>query len=128
MTVGWNWRKRWELKLMMKCHCTCSSEIRTCIINEAARKKNTTKIHGFGVEPRHTTLYTHVLKVYINFQHKTNLKKKQPKSTILYLRKNHSESNLKLTCGKEYIFTNSRSCRVAMSKDAFVCCSLCTFS
>lgn len=39
MIVGWNWRKHWECKLMLKCqhqcHCTCSSEIGTCIINDA---------------------------------------------------------------------------------------------
>jgi hypothetical protein len=38
---GWNWRKHWKLKLMLKCkhqsHCTCSSEIWTCIINDAWR-------------------------------------------------------------------------------------------
>ena len=38
MTVGWNWRKRWEFKLMLKYHCACSSEIGTCIINDAWRQ------------------------------------------------------------------------------------------
>ena len=41
MIFGWNWRKRWEFKLMLKCkyqcHCECCSEIGTCIINEAGR-------------------------------------------------------------------------------------------
>ena len=32
----WNWRNRWEFKLM--CHCACSSEIGTGIINDAGRQ------------------------------------------------------------------------------------------
>jgi len=50
MTVGWNWRKRWKFKLMLKCHCAFISEIGTCIINDAGRQaahKNTMKIHVF---------------------------------------------------------------------------------
>jgi hypothetical protein len=47
MTVGWNCRKRWEFKLMLKCrhqcHCACTSEIRTCIINETGRQATHTK-------------------------------------------------------------------------------------
>ena len=61
MIVGWNWRKRWEFKLMLNCkhkyNCACSSEIGTCIINDV--EKNQQKY----------TLYTHVLKVNVNFQH-----------------------------------------------------------
>ena len=38
MTVGWNWRKRWEFKLMLKCHCACSPETGTCIINDALKQ------------------------------------------------------------------------------------------
>ena len=38
MTVGWNWRKCWEFKLMLKCYCTCSLEIGTCIINDAGKQ------------------------------------------------------------------------------------------
>jgi hypothetical protein len=55
MTLGWNWRKCWWFKLMRKCnhqcHCACSSEIGTCIINDAGRQavhKKTTKIYVFG--------------------------------------------------------------------------------
>jgi hypothetical protein len=42
-----NWRKRWEFKLMLKCHCIHSSEIGTLIIRcwETSR---TQKIHVFG--------------------------------------------------------------------------------
>ena len=39
---GWNWRKRWEFKHMLKCkhqcHCACSLEIGTCIINDDGRQ------------------------------------------------------------------------------------------
>jgi hypothetical protein len=42
MIVGWNWGKRWEFKLKLKCkhqyHCACSSEIGACIINDAGRQ------------------------------------------------------------------------------------------
>jgi hypothetical protein len=38
VTVGSNWRKRWEFKLMLRCHCACSTEIGTCIINDARRQ------------------------------------------------------------------------------------------
>ena len=42
MTIGWNWRKHWEFKLMLKCqhqcHCASSSEIETCLINDAGRQ------------------------------------------------------------------------------------------
>jgi hypothetical protein len=37
-TVGWNWRKRWEFNLVLKCHCACSWEIGTCISNDAGRQ------------------------------------------------------------------------------------------
>ena len=50
MIVGRNWRKRWEFKLMLKCHCANSSEIGTSIINDVGRQaaqKKTTKIHVF---------------------------------------------------------------------------------
>ena len=71
------------LKCKHRCHCACSSEIGTYIINDAGRqaapricilykslaahtKKNPTKIYVFSVESRQTRF--HVLKVYINFQ------------------------------------------------------------
>ena len=85
MTIGWNWRKRWEFKLMLKCkhqfHCVSSSEIGTCIINyavnysvrQAAHKKQ--RKYTSLVESRLSRLYTNVLKVYINFRHKKNFKK-----------------------------------------------------
>ena len=69
---GWNWRKHWKLKLMLKCthqcHWTCSSEIWTCKINDAHRKQR--KPTFFWVESCQTTFCTHVLKIYINFQRK----------------------------------------------------------
>jgi hypothetical protein len=76
MTVGVNWRKSWEFKLILKCkhqcHCTCSSEIGTCLINnagrQAAHKKNERKY----------MFYTHVLKVYrsiLTFNAKKNFQK-----------------------------------------------------
>jgi hypothetical protein len=74
---------RWTLT--HQCHCACSSEIGTCIINDAGRqaaprwlhtKKPPMKIYVFSVESRETTLYTHVLKVYINFQQQKNFHKK----------------------------------------------------
>ena len=38
MTVGWNWGKHWEFKLMLKCkhlcHWACSWEIGTCIMDQ----------------------------------------------------------------------------------------------
>ena len=37
------------------------------------------------VESRQTTFYTHVLKVFVNFQSLKKLRKKSPKSTTLYL-------------------------------------------
>jgi hypothetical protein len=61
MTVGWNWRKRWELKLMMKCHCTCTLEIGTCIINNAGRQaahQKTMTIHVFGRISPNDILYS----------------------------------------------------------------------
>ena len=64
-------------KCKHQCHCACSSEIGTFIINDAGRQathKKTTKIHVL-VESRQTTFYTHVLKVYINFQRKKNFQK-----------------------------------------------------
>ena len=66
MTVGWNWRKRWEFKLMLKCkyrcHCKCSSEIGTCIIIEAGRQaahNDNTRCYfvGFFVDSRQTIFY-----------------------------------------------------------------------
>ena len=73
MTIGWNWRKSREFKLMLKCHCACSLEIGTCIINAAGRQaahKKPNKNTRFLVESRQKTFYTHVLKVYINSQRK----------------------------------------------------------
>ena len=63
--VGWNWRKGWEFKPMLKCHCACSSEIGTCIINATGRQiahKNNENTR-FLVEARQTWFYAHVLKV-----------------------------------------------------------------
>ena len=79
---GWNWRKNWEFKLMLKCehqcHCACSLEIGTCIINDAGRqaahKKNQRKYMVFLVEYCQKIFDTNVFKVYINFQHKKNTK------------------------------------------------------
>ena len=58
MTVGWNWRKRWEFKFMQQCICACSSEIgkyRFMMLREnlhthkkqqkKTKKQKTTKIH-----------------------------------------------------------------------------------
>jgi hypothetical protein len=46
----------WEFKLILKykhqCHCACSSEIGTCIINDAGRQAAHTK------KQRKYTLYT----------------------------------------------------------------------
>jgi hypothetical protein len=57
------------LKCKHQCHCECSSEIGTCIINDAgiqdAHKKQR-KYTFFFVESRQTMFYTHVLKAYIN--------------------------------------------------------------
>ena len=62
---------------MLTCHSAFTSEIRTCIINyavrQAAYRKKTTKIQVFLVESRQTMSYTHVLKVYINFQRKKKI-------------------------------------------------------
>ena len=80
MTVGWDWRKGWELlKCKHQCHCACSSEIGTCKINDVGRQTvhtKTTKIHVCFVKSRQATCYTHVLKVYINFQYKNKTLKK----------------------------------------------------
>ena len=61
---------------MLRCHCACSSEIGTCIINDAGRQLHTktTKISVL-FESRQTTLYTDDLKAYINFQWKIKLSK-----------------------------------------------------
>jgi hypothetical protein len=59
-------------KCIHQCHCACSSDIGTCIINDAGRRaaqKNNENTRFF-VEFPQTTIYTHVLKVYINFQYK----------------------------------------------------------
>ena len=53
------------LKRKHQCHSVCSLEIGTCIINEAAHKKE-----------RKYTFYVHILKVDINFQRKKKTKKK----------------------------------------------------
>ena len=79
MTIGWNWRKSREFKLMLKCHCACSLEIGTCIINAAGRQaahKKPNKNTRFLVESRQKTFYTHVLKANINFQRKEKYFKK----------------------------------------------------
>ena len=84
MTVKWNWRKRWEFKLTLKCHCTCSSEIGTCMINDAGRQavhKNQLR-YMFLVKCRKTTFNTHVLILTFNAKKKF---KKSPKSMTLYL-------------------------------------------
>jgi hypothetical protein len=91
--VGWNWRKRWEFKLILKCkhqcHCACSSEIGSCIINNAGRQAAHTKKPNenthFLVESRQTMFYTHILKAYINFQRKKKLSKKWPNLHALTL-------------------------------------------
>jgi hypothetical protein len=44
----------------------CRSEIGTCIINDAAAHTQNNETTRFLVESHQTTLYTHVLKVYIN--------------------------------------------------------------
>jgi len=64
---------------MLKCHCACTSETGTCIINDAGRQaehKKQRKYTFFLVESRQTTFYTHVMKVYINFQCKKKTFKK----------------------------------------------------
>jgi len=72
MTVGWNWRKRWDFKLILKFHCTHSSENGTSIINDVGRQaahKKTTKIHVvFFVESRQTKFFTMLWRYNINFQ------------------------------------------------------------
>ena len=63
-------------KLRHKCKhqwvCACSSDIGTCIINDAGRRvaHQNNENTRFLVESPQTTIYTHVLKVYINFQYK----------------------------------------------------------
>ena len=66
------------LQCKHRCHCSYSAEIGTCIINDAGRQaaqKNKTNNENtsFLVESRHTTFYTHVLKVNINIQHNKKL-------------------------------------------------------
>ena len=91
MIVGWNWKKQWEFKLILKCehqcHCTCNSEIGTCIINDAGRQMHTKNNENtrFLVESRQTMFYTRVLKVILTLNAKKKLSKKLPNSTTLYL-------------------------------------------
>ena len=58
-----------------QCHCTYSSEIWTCINIDAGRQVAHTK-YMFFIEFRKTTFFTHVSKVYINFQWKKNSRRK----------------------------------------------------
>jgi hypothetical protein len=76
--IGWNRWKHWEFKLMLKCHCACTSEIGTCINNVGRRcvQKNNENTR-FVVESCQTTFYMHTLKVCINMQCKNNLKNRQ---------------------------------------------------
>ena len=81
------------------CHCACSPEIGTCIINDAGRQaeqnknKNThKKIIKYEnsrilIESRHTTFYNHTLRVNINIERKRKKKfsKQLPNSTTIYL-------------------------------------------
>jgi hypothetical protein len=63
------------LKCKHQCHCACSSEIGTYVIDDAGRQAAHTK-------QRKYTFYAHVLKVNINFQcKKINTFKKLPNST-----------------------------------------------
>ena len=64
---------------MLKCHCANSSEIGTSIINDVGRQaaqKKTNENTRFLVKSHQTTFYTHDLQVYINFQCKNDLSKK----------------------------------------------------
>ena len=109
MTVGWNWSKCLEFKLVLKCrhqyHCRCSPETGTCIINDAGRQaahKKTTKIHIFLVKSLQTTFYTHVLKLYINFQSKkTKTFKKITNWQALSL--NKPLQNICVTADQEFV-------------------------
>ena len=73
---------RWvELKdaLRVQCHCACSSEIGTSLIDDAGRQAAHKK-------QRKYMLYTYVLKVNINFQLKKNFKTISKLNNILPLK------------------------------------------
>ena len=74
------------LKCKHQCHCAYSLEIGTCIINDvgrqAAHKKK--QNYKFLVESHQTMIYTHVLKVYINFQCEKKLYQTQQHYTFLF--------------------------------------------
>ena len=62
MTVESNWRKRWEFKLMLQCHCVCSSDIGTCIVDDggkqAAHKKTNENTFFLVKSPPNDILYS----------------------------------------------------------------------
>ena len=64
----------------------CSSEIGASYMMPRDKlHTQTTKYTIFLFESRQTTLYTHVLHVYINFQHKKKTFKKLPNLQALYI-------------------------------------------
>jgi len=89
MIVGRNWRKRWEFKLMLKCHCANSSEIGTSIINDVGRQAAQKK------QQKYTFFWSNLIKQHfilmiwryiLTFNAKMIFqKKKSPKSTTLYI-------------------------------------------
>ena len=69
LTVGWNGRKCWEFKLMLKCHCAMLLGIWNmhnwwCWETSCTQKNNENT--RFLVKSRQIMFYIHVLKVYVN--------------------------------------------------------------
>jgi hypothetical protein len=77
------------LKCKHQCHCACSSEIGTCIINDAARQtahKNNENSRFFGRISSNDVLYTCFEgTVYVNFQRQKKRDKKLPNLQALSL-------------------------------------------
>ena len=74
---------------MLKCHCACTPEIGTWIINDTTGRQTTHKNNENARFFGRITFYAQVLKVYINFKRQKNFFKKSPKSMTLIPLKFH---------------------------------------
>jgi len=104
------------LQCKHRCHCAYSAEIGTCIINDAGRQaaqnnKTNNENTSFLVESRHTTFYTHVLKVNINIQHNKKAFNKITKlnDIIALTYKNKTNKSMLLVYLQEYNFCTWQS-------------------
>ena len=76
--IGWNRWKHWEFKLMLKCHCACTSEIGTCINNVGRRcVQKTTKLHAFWLNLTKRRFICILWRYVLTLNAKTTLKNRQ---------------------------------------------------